>query len=104
MLTATASIVIPWITVILAYFTRPIGYGCRSIYLTGICSVWTLNSLIAYILHVKGEENVFGYQSIHGLFCISGAAVAVFLFLLGLLSHTPEWWVHMFGHACDTSD
>lgn len=35
MLTAAFSVLMPWMAVILAYFTKPIGFACRSKYLTG---------------------------------------------------------------------
>ncbi|CAG8722358.1 12342_t:CDS:2, partial [Dentiscutata heterogama] len=34
-ITALASIVFPWIVVLLAYFTPPIGFGCRKTYVSG---------------------------------------------------------------------
>jgi hypothetical protein len=35
-LTAAFSILMPWMAVLLAYFTKPIGFACRSKFLTGI--------------------------------------------------------------------
>ncbi|GES93502.1 hypothetical protein GLOIN_2v1478081 [Rhizophagus clarus] len=71
------SVVFPWMAVLLAYFTRPVGYGCRSKYLTVLASIWSFNSLIAYISHLLGEK-----------------------FVEGLLSHTPSWWADLFGGHC----
>ncbi|CAG8649661.1 19084_t:CDS:2 [Cetraspora pellucida] len=55
-LTAFASILIPWIVVLLAYFTPPVGFGCRSKFLSVLCSIWTVNSIIAYFYHIFGKE------------------------------------------------
>ncbi|CAB4380530.1 unnamed protein product [Rhizophagus irregularis] len=72
------SIIIHWISVLLAYFTFPVGYGCRSKYLTVLSSIWSFNNLIAYISHIIGERSVEG-----------------------LLSHTQSWWKDLFGNICD---
>ncbi|CAB4373756.1 hypothetical protein RhiirA5_499088 [Rhizophagus irregularis] len=74
------SIVIPWTSVLLSYFTRPIGYGCRGKYLTILSSIWTFNSFIAYISHILGEKSIEG-----------------------LLSHTRSWWTDLFGKNCDVT-
>ncbi|CAG8852637.1 41325_t:CDS:2, partial [Gigaspora margarita] len=76
-ITALFSILIPWITVLLAYFTRPIGFG---------------------------EKEVNGNVKIHCWFCFCGILITIFLILLALLSHTTSWWVVLFGEACDISD
>ncbi|RIA91707.1 hypothetical protein C1645_736908 [Glomus cerebriforme] len=83
MLTAAFSVVIPWIAVILAYFTKPTGFACRSKFLSVVCAVWTVNSVSAYISHIRGETNVSGNRYIHGL-----------------LSSTQLWWVNLFGESC----
>lgn len=94
------SIGVPWISVLLAYFTRPMGYGCRSKYLTVMASIWSFNSLIAYISHISGEKYVGGNRLINGWFCLSGVIIAILLILLGLLSHTQSWWGDLFGEVC----
>ncbi|CAI2187870.1 19088_t:CDS:2 [Funneliformis geosporum] len=55
--TALFSIGVPWITVLLAYFTPPIGFYCRSKYLTVLCSIWSFNSTLALLSHLKGEKS-----------------------------------------------
>ncbi|RIA85798.1 hypothetical protein C1645_781140 [Glomus cerebriforme] len=94
------SLMIPWISVLLAYFTRPMGYGCRSKFLTVLCSIWSFNSIIAYISHISGEKFVSGNRLINGWFCLSGVIISILLIMLGLLSHTQTWWVDLFGDSC----
>ncbi|GBC01927.1 hypothetical protein RclHR1_04390012 [Rhizophagus clarus] len=94
------SVVIPWMAVLLAYFTRPVGYGCRSKYLTVLASIWSFNSLIAYISHFLGEKFVEGNRFVHGWHCLCGVIIFILLILLGLLSHTPSWWADLFGEHC----
>ncbi|CAB5197054.1 hypothetical protein RhiirA5_452474 [Rhizophagus irregularis] len=91
------SILIPWISVLLAYFTRPKIYSCRSIYLTVLSSIWSFNNVIAYISHILGEKSVEGNKFIHGWFCLCGSIIFILLILLGLLSHTRSWWLELFG-------
>ncbi|CAB5197052.1 hypothetical protein RhiirA5_424366 [Rhizophagus irregularis] len=95
------SIIIHWISVLLAYFTYPVGYGCRSRYLTVLSSIWSFNNLIAYISHIIGERSVEGNRFIHGWFCLCGVTIFILLILLGLLSHTQSWWKDLFGNICD---
>ncbi|GBB88026.1 hypothetical protein RclHR1_14540005 [Rhizophagus clarus] len=103
--TALISIVSPWITVLLAYFTPPIGYFCRSKYVTVLCAIWSFNSALAYICHLKGERGVsnFCYGIFHVWFSICGIVVAILIFALGLLANNNEWWLHLFGPSCDIS-
>ncbi|CAG8624244.1 19764_t:CDS:2 [Racocetra persica] len=100
-ITALASIALPWLAVIIAYFTRPVGFFCRSKYLTVICSIWSFNSIIAYICHVKGEKNEYGHWLIHTWFCVCGVAVTVALILLSLLANIKSWWIDIFGDVCN---
>jgi len=86
--TVLCSVIIPWISVLLAYFTTPRGFGCRSKYITVICSIWSFNSSIAYMFHVKGERNVNRYILIHSWFCLSGTLVGILLLILSILCHT----------------
>ncbi|RIA85726.1 hypothetical protein C1645_857342 [Glomus cerebriforme] len=104
-LTAFVSIVFPWITVLLAYFTPPIGYYCRSKYITVLCGIWSFNSALAYICHLIGETDIsnFGYGIFHVWFSVCGVVVALMLFFLGLLTNNPEWWLSLFGPSCDIS-
>jgi len=102
-ITALASVTVPWIAVILAYYTRPVGFYCRSKYLTVMCSIWSFNSLVAYIFHLKGEREVSGHWIIHVWFCICGVIMTVLLTLLSLLANTRSWWVQMFGSYCYVS-
>lgn len=101
MLTALASIVVPWMSVFLAYFTPPIGFFCRSKFLTVLCSIWTFNSIVGYISHVKGEKSVSGNKYMNGWFCSSGAIIAISFLLLSMLNNTPSWWTSLFGN-CDS--
>jgi hypothetical protein len=94
------SVIIPWMSVLLAYFTRPVGYGCRSKYLTVLSSIWSFNSLIAYISHISGEKFIEGNRFIHGWFSLCGVIISILLILLGLLSHTRSWWADLFGEHC----
>ncbi|CAG8694952.1 5346_t:CDS:1 [Dentiscutata erythropus] len=104
-ITALFTIIIPWTTVILAYFTPPKGFGCRSKYLTVVCTIWSFNSILAYFYHkFKGEKDVNGDIKIHSWFCFCGVLIAILLILLALLSHTTSWWVTAFGEACDISN
>src|SRR5204863_8126053 len=84
-LTAFFSIVTPWFSVFLAYFTPPVGYFCRSKYLTVLCSIWTFNSTIALILHIKGENNRKFRSSFKVLSCLSGVVVIILLIFLTIL-------------------
>jgi hypothetical protein len=94
------SLIIPWVTVPLAYFSRPIGFGCRSKYISVLCSIWSVNSTIAYISHVLGEKSVYNRRFLNIWFYFSGIIVAILLLLLALLSRTRSWWVDLFGESC----
>lgn len=104
--TAFVSIFFPWITVLLAYYTPPIGYLCRSKYVSVLCGIWSLNSTLAYLCHLKGERSVsnFCYGIFHIWFSICGFVVAMLIFFLGLLTNNREWWVKFFGPSCDILD
>ncbi|CAG8723315.1 15355_t:CDS:1, partial [Funneliformis caledonium] len=54
-ITALISIVVPWVTVLIVYLTPPVGYFCRSKYVTVISSIWSFNSALAFFYHMKGE-------------------------------------------------
>ncbi|RIA86036.1 hypothetical protein C1645_829890 [Glomus cerebriforme] len=101
--TAFISIVYPWITVLLAYFTPPIGYFCRSKFITIFCVIWSFNSVLAYLCHWKGERNLFGKWYIHAWFSLCGLIVAILLFGLGLFTKNNQWWVDAFGNSCSIS-
>ncbi|CAG8601662.1 8155_t:CDS:1 [Diversispora eburnea] len=103
LITAVASITIPWITVAIAYFTPPVSFACRSKFLTIFCSIWSFNNTIAYISHIVGEKTVRGRSVIHSWFCFSGIVIAFLLVFLGILSNGPSWWVTLFGKGCDVS-
>lgn len=94
------SLIIPWTAVPLAFFSRPIGFGCRSRYISVLCSIWTVNSTIAYISHVLGEKSVYSRRILSIWFYFSGIIVAILLILLALLSRTRSWWVDLFGEFC----
>ncbi|CAG8452072.1 7233_t:CDS:1 [Scutellospora calospora] len=100
---AFISILLPWFAVIIAYFVPPVGFFCRSKFLTIICTIWSLNCIIAYISHVIGEKNVYGPDSLNILFTISGIVIATSLILLSILSNKISLWVTLFGSSCDVS-
>src|SRR5688572_27751336 len=85
--TAIASMTVPWGAVVIAYFTRPIGFSCRSKYLSVLCCIWSCNSVLAYFLH-RGGKNVGGNMYFKCYFCVSGLFIAFLLVLLSLLSHS----------------
>ncbi|GBB88025.1 hypothetical protein RclHR1_14540004 [Rhizophagus clarus] len=103
--TAFASIVSPWITVLLAYYTPPVGYFCRSKYITVLCAIWSFNSTLAYICHLIGEKGIYNfcYGIFHVWFSVCGVVVAMLIFFLGLLANNTEWWLSLFGPSCDIS-
>ncbi|CAG8437622.1 10241_t:CDS:2 [Funneliformis caledonium] len=95
-ITALLSIVYPWGTVLIVYFTPPVGYYCRSKYVTVICSIWSFNSALAYIYHIKGESDlimseesdliVSGNGWLHVWFCTSGFIVAILVLFIGIFT------------------
>ncbi|RIA81101.1 hypothetical protein C1645_865536 [Glomus cerebriforme] len=101
--TAFLSILYPWITVILAYFTPPIGYFCRSKYVTVLCAIWSFNSILACLFHLKGERKLID-KWFHLWFFVCGAIIAGLLFILALLTNNNQWWVNLFGNSCDVSN
>ena len=105
-LTAFISLITPWFSVFLAYFTPPIGYFCRSKYLTVLCTIWTFNSIIALILHIKGENNYKFRSCVKISSCLSGVIIAILLIFLAILSLERPLWIKMFGNECadDRSD
>ncbi|CAG8639459.1 41233_t:CDS:1 [Gigaspora margarita] len=100
-ITALASVALPWLAVIIAYFTRPIGFFCRSKYLTVICTTWSFNSVIAYICHIIGEKDEYGHVLTHVWFCVCGVFITGALILLSLLANTKSWWIDIFGDICN---
>ncbi|CAG8551556.1 5001_t:CDS:1 [Ambispora gerdemannii] len=99
-LTVLASIAVPWLSVILAYFTPPKGFFCRSKYLTVFCTIWTFNCIVAYIHHWVGENNKLVNRIIRIWFSACGVGIAMLLIVLGLLSIEREWWIRLFGETC----
>ncbi|GBC10631.1 hypothetical protein RclHR1_00980008 [Rhizophagus clarus] len=97
------SLVYPWITVFLAFYTPPVGYYCRSKFLSVFCSVWSLNSLLAYINHLYKEKDVEGNLYLHVWFSICGFILAVLLFVLALFTNNFEWWGIFNDPNCATS-
>ncbi|CAG8551400.1 8155_t:CDS:2 [Ambispora gerdemannii] len=91
-LTALASIAVPWISVLLAYFTPPKGFFCRSRYLTTFCTIWSFNSIVAYIHHWVEERNKIFDRIVRIWFSISGIGVAILLLVLAVLSNDASWW------------
>ncbi|CAG8455447.1 838_t:CDS:1 [Dentiscutata erythropus] len=100
-LTAFASIILPWTALLLAYLTPPVGYFCRSKYITIICGIWSLNSFIAFISHCVGEKNLrSGF--LHVWFAFWGVIIAILLLALAILTENYIWW-NLFGKSCDIS-
>ena len=101
------SIIAHWLAVIITYYTRPIGFGCRSKYLTVISSIWTFNSIACYIVYYLRDRPPPGVDKdnnkLHILFQICGVAIFVLLIGFGVLSHDPSWWVAVFGDSCSVS-
>nr|CAG8520263.1 4828_t:CDS:2 [Entrophospora candida]CAG8646211.1 7872_t:CDS:2 [Entrophospora candida] len=98
--TGLFSIAVPWLAVILAYFTTPVGYRCRSRFLTVLCVVWTFNNLVSLffnIMRIRGK-NIRTFVNFY--FCISGAFVAFMLLSLVILSNSRPLWVKVFGDFC----
>jgi hypothetical protein len=104
-ITALISIIYPWIVVLLAFFTPPIGYGCRSKYISLLSAIWSFNSTLAYLCHWKGESDLIGLGNgfFHIWFSVCGFIVAIQLLLLCLLAKYGQWWVGLFGSSCDNS-
>ncbi|CAG8792580.1 10069_t:CDS:2, partial [Dentiscutata erythropus] len=92
------SLFLPWLTVIIAYWTPPIGFYCRSKFLTTICSIWSFSSIAAYTSHIKGEKDVHGPISI--MFSFFGAVVGGCLIFLSILANFNSLWVTLFGPTC----
>ncbi|RIB26009.1 hypothetical protein C2G38_2066099 [Gigaspora rosea] len=103
-ITAFLSMVVPWSAVIIAYYTPPKGFFCRSKFLSSFCTIWTFNSFLALILHLRGEVSLKGSQIVHVFFCFCGVVVAMFLLSFCLLSDERHWWVKIFGEDCNNSD
>jgi hypothetical protein len=99
--TALASIILPWVVIIPAYYTRPIGFYCRSKYMAILSSIWSFNSFLAYASHVIGEKNVTGHQLMHAWFCFCGCIIAILIALLSLLANHRPFWIDLFGPSCN---
>ncbi|CAG8662144.1 1465_t:CDS:1 [Dentiscutata erythropus] len=102
-LTAFISILYPWITILLTYFTPPIGLFCRSKYITIICSIWSFNNTLAYLSHLRGKKDIIEPLIFHFWFSFCGFIVAILLLFLGLLNKNSEWWIGLLGQSCDIS-
>jgi hypothetical protein len=102
-LVAFVSIVYPWIAVFLAYYTPPVGFYCRSKYLTVFCSVWSFNSFLAFINHLYKEKDVEGNLYMHFWFSLCGFILAILLFILALFTNNVEWWSLFNDPNCSTS-
>jgi len=106
-MTLVLSIAAHWFAVVLTFYTRPLGFGCRSKYLTVISSIWTFNSIVCFIFYYLLDRPPPGVDTendyIHIWFQICGVVIFVFLIAFGVLSHDPSWWVAVFGNSCDVS-
>ncbi|CAG8614562.1 3046_t:CDS:1 [Paraglomus occultum] len=101
------SIAAHWLAVLITFYTRPIGFGCRSKYLTVISSIWTFNNIVCFIFYYLLDRPPPGIDTdndyIHIWFQICGKLVATFLIAFGVLSHDSSWWVSVFGNSCSIS-
>ncbi|CAG8815170.1 13025_t:CDS:1, partial [Dentiscutata erythropus] len=97
---ALISILLPWPTVVIAYFTRPVGFFCRSKFLTIICSIWSFNNIVAYIRHINGEGDVHESGIIDTIFWLSGVIILIGLGFLSVLAADLDLWVSIFGSSC----
>ncbi|KAF0457162.1 hypothetical protein F8M41_001243 [Gigaspora margarita] len=86
-ITLLISITLHWISVIIAYLTPPVAFLCRARYLSIICTIWTVNSLIAAILHIKDIR--FNFKT---WFRFCGIVIAGLLIVFGLLTTHKSWW------------
>ncbi|RIB06859.1 hypothetical protein C2G38_2115109 [Gigaspora rosea] len=102
-ITAFLSIAVPWCAVLMAYYTPPKGFFCRSKFILSFCTIWTFNSFLALILHLRGEVNLKGNWIVHVWFCFCGVVVAILLLSFCLLSDVRIWWVQILGKGCDNS-
>ncbi|CAG8551579.1 5002_t:CDS:2 [Ambispora gerdemannii] len=101
LLTALASIAVPWISVIIAYFTPPRGFFCRSKYLSVFCAIWSFNSALAYIHHRVEKKFKFVDNIIHIWFTVCGVGVGIFIIALAVISTDRTWWISLLGEACN---
>ncbi|CAG8759067.1 2367_t:CDS:2 [Dentiscutata erythropus] len=92
------SFFLPWLTVIIAYWTPPVGFYCRSKFLTIICSIWSISSIAAYISHIKGEKDVHGPISI--VFSFFGAVIGGGMIFLSILANNNSLWITLFSDNC----
>ncbi|KAF0488407.1 hypothetical protein F8M41_022288 [Gigaspora margarita] len=89
------SLFLPWLSVIIAYLTPPIGVSCKSKFLTVICSIWSFNNIIAYVSHMKGEKDVHGPSPVGIMFIGFGVIVGLGLIFFDSL------WESVFGPYCN---
>ncbi|RIB24389.1 hypothetical protein C2G38_2070119 [Gigaspora rosea] len=92
------SLFLPWLAVIIAYWTPPVGFFCRSKFLMLICLIWSFSSIAAYASHIKGEKDVYGPISI--MFSFFGVVVGLGLIFLSILANFNSLWVTLFGPSC----
>ncbi|CAG8563179.1 6068_t:CDS:1 [Paraglomus brasilianum] len=105
LLTLLMSIIVHWIVVILTYYTKPIGFGCRSIGLTVVAVVWSCNSLLCFVHCYIFNNPPPGVDTgpLYFWLCTSGLGIGGFFIFFGVISNNPDWWVAIFGKFCDVS-
>ncbi|CAG8563163.1 6067_t:CDS:1 [Paraglomus brasilianum] len=103
--TLLGSIAVNWAVVILTYYTKPQGFGCRSLGLSVVAGVWSFNSILSFIYYYLLNNPPPGVDEspIYLWLCTCGIMTLGFFIFFGVISNNPEWWVAMFGNSCDAS-
>ncbi|CAG8486262.1 7923_t:CDS:2 [Cetraspora pellucida] len=86
------STIFPWISVFIAYYTPPVGFGNDEVH-----------------IRTDNEEGNDGnvtntHNIINAIFCSFGIIVGGLLIYLGLLCNNRSWWVSTFGTACESNN
>ncbi|CAG8556817.1 11379_t:CDS:1 [Paraglomus brasilianum] len=103
--TLLISIVVHWMVVVLTYYTKPVGFGCRSIGLAVVAAIWSFNSILCFVYYYLFNHPPPGVDAspVYLWVCTCGVAVGAFFIFFGVISNNSLWWVIMFGNSCDVS-
>lgn len=94
-----------WLVICLAYFTPPVGFGCRSQYLTIICAIWSFNNIIMYFYQRYGKKiKIMNIDVIYLFFFISGIFVIFWIIILVTVSYNQMLWIKYGGEKCNISN